>query len=123
MRFSDEEIQLAQELKAAGLPWQPEPGHYVWDGVPLIEHDSPFHDRVFFILDLKHFLRRSDSMEHLIASMVWLPTWQQVRELLAGLGVSVETIHSRLIESNALAKGNERLVLYQVLMEALSKRS
>jgi hypothetical protein len=123
VRYSAEEIQLAHELKAAGLPWQPEPGHFVWDGEPLIEHDSPFHDRVFFILDLKHFLRRSESMERLIASMVWLPTWQQARELLAGMDVSADAIQSRLIESNALANGNERLVLYQMLMEALPERS
>ncbi|EMI53369.1 hypothetical protein, partial [Rhodopirellula sallentina] len=101
MRFSTEEVRLAHELKAAGLPWQPQPGHYVWDGEPLIEHDSPFHDRVFFILDLKHFLRRSETMERLVESMVWLPTWQQCRDLLRERGVSNNAIIERLQETDA----------------------
>lgn len=116
MRFSTDEIRLAHELKAAGLPWQPQSGHFVWDGEPLIEHDSPFHDRVFFILDLKHFLRRSKTIERLVESMVWLPTWQQCRDLLDQRGVGSDVILKRIQETNAFELGTERLELYRLLL-------
>lgn len=119
-RFSPEEIQLAHELKSAGLPWLPMPGQFVWDEEPLIKHDSPFHDRVFFILDLKHFLRRSGTIERLIESMVWLPTWEQCRELLADRGVGSSVVRSHLDSTNALDSGNERLELYRMLLKTLS---
>ncbi|MCC9644177.1 hypothetical protein LOC71_17995 [Rhodopirellula sp. JC740] len=119
MKFSSEEIQLAHELKEAGLSWEPQPGYYVWDRDSLIEHDSPFHGRVFFILELKHFLRRAENMEHLQSSLVWLPTWQQIRELLLQRGRSHEEMQARLIESGAFLQGTERLELYRLLRESI----
>lgn len=119
-RFTQKEIQLAHELKSAGLPWQPMPGQFVWDGEPLIKHDSPFHDRVFFILDLKHFLRRSETVERLIDAMVWLPTWEQCRELLNERGVDSSVVRSHLELTDALDSGTERLELYRILLKTLS---
>lgn len=117
--FSQAEIQLAHELKAAGLPWHPQPGQYVWDGEPLIKHDSPFHDRVFFILDLKHFLRRSGTIEKLIESMVWLPTWQQCRALLNDRGITSHEVLAHLQASDAFVRGEERSELYCLLLKTL----
>ncbi|MCM2373897.1 hypothetical protein [Aporhodopirellula aestuarii] len=118
MRFSPAEIGLAHEMKAAGLQWQPTPGHYVWDGESLIEHDSPFHDRVFFILDLKHFLRRSETMERLVESMVWLPTWQQCRDVLEQRGVDGHAIAEHLRRTDAIEQRTERLELYRLLLSS-----
>lgn len=118
--FSQDEIRLAHELKAAGLPWNPQPGHYVWDGMPLIQRDSPFHDRVFFILDLKHFLRRSETIERLVESMVWLPTWEQCRDQLADRSVAAEEIAAHLQATDAIENRNERLELYVLLLRTLS---
>ncbi|TWT97450.1 hypothetical protein [Neorhodopirellula pilleata] len=118
--FSQDEIRLAHELKAAGLPWHPRPGHYVWDGEPLIQHDSPFHDRVFFILDLKHFLRRSETIERLVESMVWLPTWEQCRVELADRSVPSNEVVAHLQATDAFANQNERLELYVLLLRTLA---
>lgn len=118
--FSQDEIRLAHQLKAAGLPWNPRPGHYVWDGELLIQHDSPFHDRVFFILDLKHFLRRSETIERLVESMVWLPTWEQCRDELADRSVAAGEIFAHLQATDAFKNRNERLELYVLLLRTLS---
>jgi hypothetical protein len=119
LKFTETEIQLAHELKAAGLPWRPAPGHYVWDGNDLIEHGSPFHDRVFFILDLKHFLRRSETMERLIDELVWLPTWEQCRMLLAERGYDSQQVAQIIHESNAIGNDCERSELYRTLLHSL----
>lgn len=123
MRFTSEEIEQAGRLKALGLPWTPTPGHYVWDETDLIEQGSPFHDRVFFILDLKHFLRRAGSIEQLKAAVRWLPTWYDARQSLAALGVSDAAVAQTLNDRRAVAAGRERLVLYEMLAEALTGRA
>ena len=119
MKFSSEEVKLAQQLKQLGLPWEPKPGHFVWDTAKVLEHDSPFHDRVFFILDLKHFLRRTSSIENLKKLFYWLPTWHDAREILKALEVDSSEIAERLKHEDSVRKGAERLLLYQMIKEAL----
>jgi hypothetical protein len=65
MKFTPAEIELARRLKQLGLAWTPSVGHFVWDETGLINCTSPFHDYVYFILDLKHFLRRAGTIERL----------------------------------------------------------
>jgi hypothetical protein len=119
MHFSAEQIELAHQLKAAGLAWQPAVGHYVHDPTELIEQPSPFQERVYFILDLKHFLRRAGTVAVLAERLVWLPQWHQVRGLLAEQGVSDATVQARLVESTALLRGKELTDLYRLLLERL----
>ena len=116
VEFSPDEIDLCDQLKGAGLPWHPAPGHFVWDPQQLIERPSPFHDRVYFILDLKHFLRRTGTLQRLIETMVWLPTWEQGRRLLRDQGVPDSQVSTNLVDAKALSRGTERLVLYQQLL-------
>lgn len=118
--FSDEELELAQLFKAFGLEWTPCPGMYVLDQSDLIECDSPFQGRVFFILDLKHFLRRAGTLEQLKDRVCWLPTWEQARRLLADMGVPPGPIAQRLIDSRALVDGTERLELYRMIEERIT---
>ena len=120
MKFSDEEIALAQLFKAYGLRWEPAPGQYVLDQGDLIGCPSPFQERVYFILDLKHFLRRAETLDNLKDRMCWLPNWEDAREILAGFGVSAETIVQRLLESDAISKRSERLELYRLLEEVMT---
>lgn len=122
MLFRESEITLARKLKATGLPWTPAPGHYVYDEAGLIEAPSPFQDRVYFILDLKHFLRRTESMGHLIESMTWLPDWKQTRILLHEHGVTNEQVQQCLIENNAISQNTELVCLYRLLLEVLSQK-
>ena len=119
MKFSSEEVNLAQQLQQLGLPWEPKPGHFVWDTAKVLEHDSPFHDRVFFILDLKHFLRRTSSIENLKKLFYWLPTWHDAREILEALDVDSSEIAERLNQEGSVRHGTERLLLYQMIEEAL----
>jgi hypothetical protein len=123
MRFSPAKIVLALELKRQGLPWEPQPGHFVWDETGLIEQTSPFHDRVYFILDLKHFLRRTSTIENLQKMFYWLPTWQDAREVLHNFGVNSSEIADRLLKEKAVEKETERLVLYRMIHESLVDES
>lgn len=120
VNFSVEELELAQLFKAYGLNWVPMVGHYVLDQSDLIECDSPFQDRVFYILDLKHFLRRSETVENLAERMCWLPTWEQARELLLKYGLSNEAVAKHLQTTHAIENGTERLELYRLIEEQIT---
>lgn len=115
MSFSDEELELAQLFKAYGLDWTPTCGQYVLDQSQLIECDSPFQGRVFYILDLKHFLRRSGTVERLREAMCWLPTWEQARCILRDFHVSDARVAVHLAETSAIETGTERLELYRLI--------
>ena len=119
MQFSAQEIHWAKQLHDLGLPWEPRPGHYVWDQGGIIEQPSPFQDRVYFILDLKHFLRRSGTLGRLKASMVWLPTWHDARAILATLGVEHQMVADALQAQAALEQGEELLALYRLIASRL----
>ncbi len=122
MKFSEDEVASARRLKTAGLAWQPSVGHFVWDENGLIEAASPFHDRVFFILDLKHFLRRSGTIAGLVEACVWLPTWFDAREILSRGGVPDHVVARRIAETEAIENNRERSVLYEMIAEHLSVR-
>jgi hypothetical protein len=118
--FSDEELELAQLFKAYGLDWTPAPGQYVLDQGQLIEAPSPFQDRVYFILELKHFLRRSGTLDALKERMCWLPTFEQSRLLLRRFGLGESQVAERLCRSGAIARGSERLELYRMIEDCLT---
>ena len=122
MRFTTKEIALARRLKQLGLPWDPGVGHYVWDESGIIDCESPFHDSVYFILDLRHFLRKAETVENLKRDLCWLPCWLDAREILRQLGVADELVSTRLRESAALETGEERLCLYHLIEEGLKQR-
>ena len=123
VHFTDEELQLAQLFKAYGLDWTPQVGHYVLDQSNLIECPSPFQDRVYFILDLKHFLRRSGTLDSLKDRMCWLPNWEQARHLLREIGVTSNALAQRLYDTRAIALGTERLELYRMIEEQITGES
>ena len=119
MKFTEQEVAKARHLKKRGLSWEPSVGHYVWDEAGIINCESPFHDSVFYILDLKHFLRRAGTVENLKRDLCWLPSWFDSREILRGLGVPADLVVARLQESRALERNLERLCLYQLIEESL----
>ncbi len=119
MAFSADELELAQLLKNRGLAWTPTPGHYVLDESELIERESPFQDRIYFILDLKHFLRRAGTLEELKQRVCWLPTWEQARDLLRHQGVTDEAMAQQLRATQAIERATERLELYRMLVQVL----
>jgi hypothetical protein len=121
-KFLHDEIEKAKELKRLGLRWMPRPGHYVWDDEGLIEKSSPFQPQVYFILDLKHFLRRAGSIERLQDLLVWLPTWEDIRLILGGLGLTDEMIAQHLEQTRAVEAGNERTIMYDLALARLRTR-
>ena len=120
MRFSSEEIEGAKRMRESGLAWEPQPGHYVWDDRGLIEKPSPFQEGIYFILDLKHFLRRAGTIEVLKQEPVWLPTWHDARAILRSEGVRDSDVARRLDATRAIENQTELLVLYELIAERLS---
>lgn len=80
--FDQTVCELARALKAAGLPWHPRVGCFVWDPDHIIEIESPFPNRVYFILNLGQFERILGSGDMIRNKLVWLPTLHQIRQLL-----------------------------------------
>ncbi len=120
MLFTEKEIDLARQMRSRGLPWEPAVGDYVYDEGGLIEAPSPFQPGVYFILDLKHFLRRSSDIATLKARVFWLPQWHQCRMILRGLGVSDAAVISRLVAARAFETQSELCLLYELMLETLS---
>lgn len=90
--FSLRHRELAREMKNAGLPWRPHVGCFVWDPDERIPVPSPFPDRVYFILNLGHFLRFFETAERLRDETVFLPTWHQTMSILWELKADVSGI-------------------------------
>ena len=61
--FEKNLCNLALEMKQLGLPWSPHVGCFVWDRDEHIEVDSPFPERIYFILSMPRFLSIFGSMD------------------------------------------------------------
>lgn len=119
--FTEEVCLAAKEMKERGLKWQPHVGCFVWDEKRLIEVSSPFPNRIYFILNLGHFLKRFETVENIAEQLVWLPTWQQARLIANQIGISKEQIMRRIEGSTSNEVGNELIELYNLISEKLSR--
>jgi hypothetical protein len=120
MVFDDREIELAGQLRELGLAWTPAAGQYVYDVAGTLQESSPFQDRVYFIFDFQSFVDRLGGLEAFKRSLVWLPTWEDAREILRALGVDDEEVELELVRKSAVARGEERLALYEMIAQQLS---
>jgi len=120
--FDGRHRDTAARLKQAGLPWNPHVGCFVWDPEGLIPVDSPFPDRVYFILNLGHFLRLLGTAERVRERLVWLPTWHQARLSAEKLGVDAKALRNIWEGEKTPRPGEELLRLYELLLAALEKR-
>ena len=111
MWFSRQEIAVAIRLRDMGLNWHPRPGMYVWDENNRITPGSPFQRGMYFLLETDCFVEYFGGIEELKSSLVWLPTWEQCRMLLAECGTSHQEIALRLCQGQCL----ERIALYRLL--------
>lgn len=123
MHFTANQIEMARLLRDAGLPWKPGPGQFVYDEAGLIDAPSPFQPRVYFILDLRHFVRRAGTLARLRAGMFWLPHWHQARELLRIQGVTDAELAESLAHERVFECGDELATLYRWIYDALAARS
>ena len=123
MHFSDEEIRLARRLRDAGLEWEPQAGHYVYDETGFCKQTSPFQEKVYFILNYDYFMKAVGGVERFKEIMLWLPTWDDARKQLELLEVPNPDIAHHLEQSQALENGKERLTLYLLIESILLEQS
>jgi hypothetical protein len=71
-------------------------------------------------LNYDYFMRQVGGLEKFKQIMLWLPTWQDAREILRDLTVADEEVAARLREHRAIETGGELLQLYEMIAEALS---
>ncbi|WP_283434490.1 hypothetical protein [Neorhodopirellula lusitana] len=114
MNFSSQEIELARSLRQRGIPWEPEAGNYVYDLTGFCKQKSPFQERVYFILNYPYFMRNVGGVDRFKEIMLWLPTWENLRDLLRVHGISDQQVSLHLAETQAIENGTERLALYQL---------
>lgn len=123
MEFLDEEIALAKRLRELGLPWEPSVGNYVWDENNSCKQPSPFQTGVYFILNYAYFMRMVGGLERFKEIMIWLPTWSDLRSILREFGCKDEWVAKHIQESKAIESGKERVVLYELALAELKKRT
>jgi hypothetical protein len=117
--FDEHHQESAAALKEAGLPWTPHVGCFVWDRDGHIQVSSPFPERIYFILNLSHFLRIFGTVEEIKAKLIWLPTYHQARLLCKHFGLNRGQISESLRGELGDQPGGELLELYELLLEKL----
>lgn len=113
MWFSRAEIAAAVKLRDLGLEWRPQPGLFIWDETHRIRPSSPFQRGVYFLLDVQCFVDYFGGAQQLQQAVVWLPTWEQSRQLLTRCGLEAEEVAVRLRAAESL----ERIALYRLLVQ------
>jgi hypothetical protein len=106
--FEAEVLERAATLKERGLAFRPHAGCFVWDPDEHIPVASPFPRRVYFILNLGHFVRLLGSVDAVSRDLVWVPTETQAREMIGQLGGRSDVTAAGILE------------LYEVLAGMLS---
>jgi hypothetical protein len=120
--FDLRHCQAAALLKQRGLSWTPHVGCFVWDPDEVIEVDSPFPGRIYFILNIGHFLKIFNSLEEISKRLVWLPTYHQARLLCDQLAVDEEDVLDLMASPGSIPAGDELLVLYKMILAKLEAR-
>jgi len=117
--FSLELCEIAEQLKQNGLSWHPHIGCFVWDKDKHIEVTSPFPNRIYFILNLGHFLKIFQTTEKIKENLIWLPTWHQARQICEQLHISPDKLKKQLFSENHLK--DDLVGLYKIILKELKK--
>jgi len=120
--FDKRHCEMAGVLKDNGLPWEPHVGCFVWDRDGLIEVSSPFPQRIYFILNMGHFLKLFETVENMAKRLVWLPTWHQARLLCNKFGVENKQIASLWHSMEMIEPGDDLLLLYKMIVGVLKQK-
>ena len=122
MRFTESEIAMATRLRGAGLQWNPQPGHYIFDIDGVMKAGSPLQASVYLITSPNQTASAAGGHEILANGFAWLPTWEDARAWLADRGVSPKQLVGAL--ENGLEEGlSDRESLYTLIIEHLQKDS
>ncbi len=117
--FDEPLCHLALEMKRRGLPWRPHVGCFVWDPDSHIQPDSPFPNRVYFILSLPRFIDIFGSIQSITEKLVWLPTWHQAHLLCQNLGVGVSPMAENWKSLTIAGPAEGLAIIYRALIEKL----
>ena len=117
--FTRKHCNIAARMKDAGLSWEPQVGCFVWDSSQTIDAPSPFGENIYFVLDLRPFLRKFGSTEATSESLVWLPEWHQTLWICERLGIDHDAIASVSMDINPTEAGNILLALYRLILVTL----
>ena len=123
MPFDRQICWKALEMKNCGLVWRPHVGCFVWDPEKTIKPDSPFPDRIYFILSLKRFIDIFNTIDRMADELVWLPTYHQALELYRQLTGTEGVNNKRGPEDPALSAVEELIHIYEMIINALNKKA
>ncbi|NIL98186.1 MAG: hypothetical protein GTO53_10200 [Planctomycetales bacterium] len=123
MQFTQNQLALAGELKAAGLAWKPAAGHFLYDPTHAFKPSSPFQDHVYLILNYDCFLKAVGGEQKFLQLMTWLPTWDDARHILRSLGVPDRQVQQEIIHKRSLCHATELLDLYSLILKQLRQIS
>ncbi len=120
MRFKESEIDNAMRLRAAGLTWGPQPGHYVFDINGVVRAGSPFQAGIFLINSANTFEVMAGGQDEMFENFVWLPTWEDCRVWLRERGTSDE--HVLDAWKTGMGKGlTDREAMYDLMLKILER--
>ena len=117
--FDSQTCNLANELKRLGIPWKPHVGCFVWDPDEHIKAESPFPQRIYFILSLPRFIDIFNGIDAIAEKLVWLPTWHQARLLCQQLGVPDSAVANIWQSQTPPSAGDDLRQIYELLIAAL----
>lgn len=109
-------------MKDSGLVWQPSMGHYLWDPHRKIFKSSPYENRVYYILNLDHFIKIFATIENIKKMFIWIPTYYHARLVCEDLGIDRNYIFEKLMASNVKSTTDELSVLYNLIIARLNSR-
>ncbi len=112
-------LRLAAALKQSGLEWNPHVGCFVWDPDRSIPVESPFPERVYFVLNLGRFLQIFESLDAMKQRLVWVPTWFQARLICRRLGIQVVPPPTPASEDAEPEAADELARLYETILTGL----
>lgn len=119
IRFSPREIELAHQMRALGLDWEPAPGMFVYDEEGRFPEPSPLQEHVFFILDLDLFIRLAGGYHQLKTQWTWLPAWEDGCQWLHKRGKNNAEILDRARETSVDDGLSPREALYGLIISTL----
>ncbi len=117
--FDEVHLDLARKMKKSGLQWKPHVGCFVWDPERLIETESPFPLRVYFILSLPRFINIFGSAENVAEKLIWLPTWYQSRLIALRIGIDHTEVTGLYKTESFPAPGDDLSGIYRLILEKL----
>jgi len=118
VRFTESEIDNAMRLRAAGLTWGPEPGHYVFDINGIVRAGSPFQAGIFLLNSTNTFEAMVGGQDEVFENFAWLPTWEDCRAWLKEKEVSNERV-THAWQEGAARGLTDRETLYGLMFQVI----